>query len=49
MPDAFWAVFGDPANGGMLALAFGGVAMILAGPWAIIKFASRGSGKPSED
>jgi hypothetical protein len=49
MPDAFWAVFSDPANGGMMALAMGGVAVILAGPWAIIKFASRGAAKPSEE
>jgi len=27
MPVAFWAVFGDPANSGMLALVAGGVAV----------------------
>ncbi|MGD0188723.1 MAG: hypothetical protein ABSC25_26255 [Roseiarcus sp.] len=43
MPVAFWAVFGDPANSGMLALVAGGVAVILAGPWAIVRIASRGA------
>ena len=42
MPDAIWTVFADPANRGMLALTLVGLALIVAGPWAIVRVASRG-------
>lgn len=45
MPDVIWTVFADPANRGMLALTLAGLVLILAGPWAIVRLASRGAKK----
>ena len=42
VPDVIWTIFGDPANRGMLALMLAGLAFIMAGPWAIVRVASRG-------
>ncbi len=45
LPDVIWTVFADPANRGMLAVTLFGLALIVAGPWAIVRFVSRGAAK----
>jgi hypothetical protein len=41
VPDALWKVLGDPSNQWMLGVVLVGLVGTIAGPWAIIRFASR--------
>jgi hypothetical protein len=49
LPDVFWKVFGDPANQWLLGVMLVGLVGAAAGPWAIIRFASRPTRADSRD
>ena len=41
LPDVIWKVFGDPSNAWMVGVMLVGLVGVVAGPWAIIRAASR--------
>jgi hypothetical protein len=49
MPDLLWTILADPANRPMLAATIAGIVVILAGPWAIVKIASRRAARVDAD
>ena len=49
MPDPLWTILADPANRPVLALTLAGLVVIVFGPWALVKIAQRGRGRPDAD
>lgn len=49
MPDPLWTILADPANRPALALTLVGLAVIVLGPWAIVKLAQRRAAQSEGD